>query len=66
MLRFFATKMPYFVFCDKNDLLYICLQKKVADLKCKVWCQFITNIWQMRYNSKEEPIRLTHVNTQLN
>ena len=63
------------IFCDKNAVFCVLRQKwptlylfakKVADLKCKVWCQFITNIWQMRYNSKEEPIRLTHVNTQLN
>ena len=63
------------IFCDKNAVFCVLRQKwptlylfakKVADLKCKVWCQFITNIWQMRFNSKEEPIRLTHVNTQLN
>ena len=66
MLRFLRQKCRILCFCDKNYLFYIFLQKKVADLKCKVWCQFITNKWQMRYNSKEEPIELTHVNTQLN
>ena len=66
MLRFLRQKCRILCFCNKNDLSYLFLQKKVADLKCKVWCQFITNKWQMRYNSKEEPIELTHVNTQLN
>ena len=65
MLRFFQQKCRILCFCDKKGLFYI-FCKKMAYLKRKVWCQFITNKWQMRYNSKEEPIKVTHVNTQLN
>ena len=66
MLRFLRQNAVCCVFATKTAYLIFFLQKKVGNLKCKVWCQFITNKWQMRYNSKEEPIELTHVNTQLN
>ena len=34
MLRFLRQKCRILCFCDKNDLYYIFLQKKVANLKC--------------------------------